>query len=268
LLPTYDAFRLVRPIGNGRTRPLLIECESTDDSGVPISEFVVKAPGLPEVEDYGLFAECLGYLLAPEFDVVVSQPALIRITDDFVHAVNPVLRSEGLSLKAGIGFGSEYLGSGLVPVSADMTLDAEQLSAAFNLYCYDLLIQNPDRLERNPNCLVKEGRIIAFDFNLAFTFLMLIGGNDEPWKVSEHQKKVSEHQKLEKHLFYRALKGKALEFKPFITRVERFSPERLADMLAVIPFGDGRWDAKVNDHFSALIEHSADLELELARSLV
>lgn len=261
MLETYEATRFVKVLESGRTRPVLLECELADDSGVSVGSFVVKAMGLPEVEEYGLFAETLGYLIAAELDIETPKPVLVRLSDEFVAAVNPVLRSHGLSLQPGGGFGSEHLGSGLISASADMHLDAEQSEAALKIFCYDLLIQNIDRLERNPNCLLKNGRIIAFDFNVAFSFLLLIGKADEPWEVSKHQ---SENR----HLFYRALNGKSVDFKPFIGKVAALTPERIDEILDAIPFGNGRWNDRIREHFGSIRENAAKLEIEFARSLL
>lgn len=261
MLATYDATRFVKVLESGRTRPVLLECELADDNGVSVGSFVVKAADLPEVEEYGLFAETLGYLVAAELDIETPTPVLCRLSDEFVAAVNPVLRSHGLSLQTGIGFGSEHLGTGLVSASAEKHLDAEQTAAALKIFCYDLLIQNLDRTERNPNCLIKNGRIIAFDFNVAFSFLLLIGHADEPWEVSKH---LSENR----HLFYRALKGKSHDFKPFINRVASLSQERIDEILKAIPFGNGRWNDRIREHFRSIVENAAKLEIEFARSLI
>lgn len=261
MLETYEATRFIKVLESGRTRPVLLECKRADDSGISVGSFVVKALGLPEVEEYGLFAEALGYLLAAELGIETPRPALVRLSDEFVQAVNPALRAHGLSLQPGTGFGSEHLGSGLISASADRYLDAEQIDAAIRIFCYDLLIQNVDRIERNPNCLIKNGRIIAFDFNVAFSFLLLIGNADEPWEVSRHQSK-------NRHLLYRALKGKMVDFKPFINKVAALSTDRIDEMLNAIPFGNGRWNDRIHEHFRSILENSAKLEIEFARSLL
>ncbi|HBR57818.1 MAG TPA: hypothetical protein DEA22_10185 [Blastocatellia bacterium] len=261
MLPTYDAVRFLKVLESGRTRPVLLECELTDDEGVSVGTFVVKAPGLPEVEDYGLFAETLGYLVAAELGIETPNAVLVRIDDSFVAAVNPVLQRQELVLQPGLGFGSEHLGSGLIPATADKYLNAEQIEAALKIFCYDLLIHNYDRLETNPNCLIKGGRIVAFDYNAAFSFLLAIGNVNEPWEVSKHQI-------AEKHLFYRALKGKEIDFKPFIQAVNDLSVQRLNAVLEEIPFGGGRWNDNIHEHFEAIKKNASKLEIEFARCLI
>ena len=260
MIGNYDAIRFVDVLPSGRTRPILLECEVADDRGISLGSFVVKAPGLPEVDDYGLFVETLGYLLAQELGLETPKPGLVRLSSEFVAAVNPVLDRFDLSVQSGVGFGSEHLGSGLVAASGYEHLDAEQLERAVNIFCYDLLTQNPDRLATNPNCLIKNGKFIAFDFNVAFSFLLLIGKVNEPWEFSKHQ--IAEN-----HVFYRALRGKQIDFGPFINKVVELSPEKLDELLEAIPFGDGRWNTKVKDHLMSVVENAAKLEIEFARCL-
>ena len=60
MLAKYRAFRFIKVLESGRTSPLLLECEAVDDTG-ELRAFVVKARGLPEVGDYELFVETLGF---------------------------------------------------------------------------------------------------------------------------------------------------------------------------------------------------------------
>lgn len=258
MLARYTAFRFIQIYPNGRTRPLLLECEAVDDAG-KTRNFVVKVRGLPEVSDYELFVETLGCLLARELGVQTPLPALIELGKDFVDIVNPILKESGLSIEAGLGFGSEVISPAVVATSY-RALNPEQTERAVSIFCFDLIVQNPDRLLTNPNCLISNGNFVAFDFNAAFTFLMLIGKADEPWEVSKHQIH-------EKHLFFPALRGKSIDFRPFIDKVRELDAERFDEILAVIPFADGRWDNKVRSHMMSLVENVEKLELEFARCL-
>lgn len=259
MLEKYRAVRFIKILESGRTRPVLLECEAADEVGAPFGFFVVKAPGLPEVGAYGLFVETLGYLLAGEFGVETPRPALIELAPEFVDTVNPVLSEAGLSIEPGIAFGSELI-PGAVMVTGDEYQNPEQITQALNIFCYDLIVQNPDRLQKNPNCLIKNGRFIAFDFNMAFSFLTLIGKANEPWELSKHQYSGT-------HVFSRALHGKEVDFKPFINKVMMLSAKRLEEILEVIPFGDGRWNSKVREHVESVIENADKLEIEFARCL-
>lgn len=258
MLAKYTAFRFIKILESGRTIPLLLECEAVDDVG-ELRKFVVKVRGLPEVGEYELFVETLGYLLAKELGVQTPLPALIEISQEFIDIVNPILKESGLSIEAGLGFGSELI-SPVVAASSYKTLNSEQTERAVGIFCFDLLIQNPDRLVTNPNCLFSNGNFVAFDFNMAFSFLLLIGKTNEPWEVSKHQIHTT-------HLFFPALSGKSINFKSFINKVRGLNGERIEEILTAIPFGDSRWDDKIRSYMISIEENVEKLELEFARCL-
>lgn len=260
-LQRCEARRFIRVLESGRTSPLLIECECYVGDEVFRRNFIVKAPDLPEVNDFGLYCELLGSLLAKEFGVETPEPALVELSKDFVDTVNPILRKWQLVLRPGLGFGSAAMEPGAVAASGREHMTPEDLIQPLRIFCFDLLIQNPDRRPKNPNCAFKDGKFIAFDFNLAFSFLMLVGKQDEPWEFSKHQIANS-------HLFYAALRGKVLDYKPFLSSIAKLSLEKIDEICALIPFGSGSWDKRVLDHFESIKENASKLDLELQRSLL
>ncbi len=187
--------------------------------------------------------------------------AVINLSDEFVELVNPILREWNLTVASGVGFGSEYIGAGFVTASGNEFLNPEELARALQLFSFDLLIQNPDRIPNNPNCAYKDGNYIAFDFNLAFSFVLLIGNENEPWELSRHQI-------AERHLFYRVLRGKALDYKPFIAKLERLSIARIDELLDLVPFGSELYKSRVREHMACILTNAAKLEIELQRSLI
>ena len=262
MLQICEASRFVDFLRSGRTRPLVLECECSE-TDTPIREsFVVKAHDLPEISDLGLYRELLGSLLASELDVSVPRPALIELSNDFVEAVNPSLRSEGLTLRPGFGYGSKHLGSGLVPISRSSIIGQDQLIQAAYVYAFDLVVQNPDRTSGNPNCALKEGRVYAYDFDQVFSFLFLLGGGlGEPWELSRHQISYN-------HIFYNLLRGNDITWSPFVDRIRKLTKERFYELCSLIPFEAGRWDDRVWNHLASVIENADQLELELIRSLL
>ena len=261
MLQRYDAVRFIKVLESGRTQPLLLECECVSEDDHSRKTFVVKAPGLPEVEDFGLFSELFSYLLAEELEIETPHAALIDLSEEFVEIVNPILRKWNLAVESGVGFGSEYMGPGFVAASGTEFLNPEELAGALQLFSFDLLIQNPDRIPNNPNCAYKDGNYIAFDFNLAFSFLLLIGNANEPWEFSKHQI-------AEEHLFYSSLRRKVLDYKPFIAKLEKLSGARVEEMLDLVPFGSEFYKNKVREHLASIVENAAKLEIELQRSLL
>ena len=94
MLQTFEARRLEFVLEKGRTRPLVIQCrrkplapdEGQDNDRVSKKPFlmVVKAIGLPEVNEINLFCEVVGNVLAREMGVNTPNPALVYLTPEFV----------------------------------------------------------------------------------------------------------------------------------------------------------------------------------------
>jgi hypothetical protein len=77
VLERCEAIRLEEIKSAGRTRPLVIECEITTDDSASRELMLVKAFGLPEVDNYGLYCELLGNLLARELGLDTPKPILV-----------------------------------------------------------------------------------------------------------------------------------------------------------------------------------------------
>lgn len=262
MLQRCEAFRFIKVLESGRTRPVIIECECIgEDDALSRKTFVVKAFNLPEVDNFGLYCELLGTLFAIELGIETPQPALIELSKEFVSIVNPVLNSSKLSLRPGIGFGSEYISGGFTSPVAGSYLNTEEIAQAVNIFSFDLMVQNPDRLTTNPNCAYKNGKFVAFDFNLAFSFLVLIGKQNEPWQLSSHH--IAQN-----HLFHRALSGKDVNWKPIIENVRKLTKERIEEICSLVPFEAEKWNEKVSQHLYSIVENADKLEIELQRSLL
>lgn len=260
MLERCEAIRLEEIKSAGRTRPLVIECEIAAEESISRELMLVKAFDLPEVDNYGLYCELLGNLLARELGLNTPKPTLVNLSKEFVSVTNLTLARENLRLKPGLGVGCEYFKPGFTSFVAGTPLEPEQKAQAAMIYAYDLLVQNPDRLPSNPNCAIRAGELIAFDFNLAFSFLLLIGQQSEPWELS----------KLDigtKHLFHRSLRNQAIDWKPFLSAVRKLTGNRMEELCGLVPPEWGSWAKKICAHFASIIGNVKKLEFELQRSL-
>jgi len=116
--------------------------------------------------------ETLGTVLARSLGVHVPDPALITIDRAFVAANEHISALGKRRMKAGLCFGSRFLGKELPTPGQDTRFDTESLiDSAVKIYGFDLAFQNCDRQPANPNCLIKDGHVVAFDFERAFEFL-------------------------------------------------------------------------------------------------
>ncbi len=262
MIEVWDAMRLDHPLGTGRTRPLVIECESRaeDEQQQTRRSLVVKAFALPEVTESGLFCELIGNLLARDFGIDTPTPGLVDLSSDFVEVANAVLQSKGLRLTPGWGVGCEYLPKGFISPAFGASLTPEEIEPAALIYAFDLLTQNPDRHARNPNCLMNGGQLVAIDFNAAFSFIYAIGRQDDPWRLSRLR---FEHE----HLFRRSLRHKSIDWQPFLAGVREMSRGRIENWCRILPPEWQKWTERVCEHLLTIQAHADELQMELQRSL-
>jgi hypothetical protein len=225
--------------------------------------FLVKTIGLPEIQPLGLYCELLGNLLAREFGIITPNPAIIILSEEFIEANKKSFWERNIKLRAGLGVGAEYFSQGFTAVKSDMFLSRDLLGQATLIYGFDLLSQNPDRKEHNPNCAVKGNQIVAFDFDQSLSFIYpIIGTKSEAWELSK--------LKFGPHVFYSNLKAKEreLNWQPLIHKVKHLNRDRIEALCSLIPAEFGNYSEKVYKHFQTIIDNSNQLEFELIRSLI
>lgn len=176
-----------------------------------------EALGLPEVTRLGLVRELIGNMLARELGVFTATPALVEIDGETADALNVSLSPRGLRIEPGTAVGCTYLRP-LLPATG--VLPEEAAVEVPRLYGFDLAVQNPDRRIQNPNCALFENQLLAYDFEMAFSFLMLIGNTFEAWEVSKHGI-------APQHIFYPRLRGKLPDWNPLLTALRTLTGARL-----------------------------------------
>lgn len=263
----FDGFR-----EGGRTSPMNLGAHRQEPNApYQRSDFVVKALGLPEITQRSLFAEVFGNVLARELGIETFAPALIDIDAEFADDVNQAIRRNhpekarvGIVIQAGLAAGSETFKTGnLVSASVHSQLTDERVPPALSLYCFDLLTQNPDRATGpKPNCGFVGDRLLAYDFELAFSFLLAlqIGPRVPAWKVSEHGIANG-------HLFRGQLRNSACNFDPFLSLLGDLSDQRLAQLAAMLPPTWDMWTNRVCAHIMEVRDNRTDFALELRRTL-
>lgn len=266
MLIKCDALRIESISSIGRTNPLVIECEYSEEN-IPIRKnFLVKAIGLPEITQSALYYELLGNLIAIEFGIETPEPVIVDLGMEFIQSkeVKDILWERNIKLKAGLGAGCKYFSQGFTAVKSEMFLSKELFEQAILIYGFDLLSQNPDRTENNPNCAVKGGKIIAFDFEKSLNFIYpLIGQQPAPWEIS---KLKSDNP----HIFRSNLKAKEKEinWQPLIEKLKQIKKEKLEEICSFVPSEFGNYTDKICEHFLSIAANSNQIEFELQRSLL
>lgn len=271
MLQTWEAIRYERVMDNGRTKPLVVECEfspssaaeETDEvevNAVNRSLMIVKTPGNPGVTTTSLLCEVVGNLLARELGIATPRPALINLNQEFINVVQPYVKKYGINLQPGLGVGCEFISGGIRSVTPGASQSPEEFSRATLIYGFDLLTQNPDRRPDRPNCASTRGRsYLAFDFEMCFSFLLSIEKVDA-WRVSKTGIGC-------RHLFNSALKNKMPDWKPLIERLKILQTETLDSWAAPLPDAWLTHFSQIREHLLAVVEHVDEFEIELQRSL-
>lgn len=266
MLIKCDPLRIDGISSTGRTKPLFIECEYSEEN-LPVRKiFLVKALGLPEITLSALYCELLGNLLAREFGIETPEPAVVILGEDFIQnqAIKKVLWEQSINLQIGFGVGGVKFDSGLTSVKSDMFLKPELIDQAALIYGFDLLSQNPDRTVNNPNCAVKGDKIIAFDFEKSLNFIYpLIGKQPSPWEVS----KLSF---AKNHVFWNTLKEKSKEinWQPFLEKAKQINKDTLEEICSFVPNEFGNHTDRICEHFLSIVTNINQIEFELQRSFL
>lgn len=266
MLIECDALRLEEIKRNGSTKPLVIECEYSDENIPKRKTLLVKTLGLPRITALDLYCETLGNLLAREFGITTQEPFIVRIEDDFIRLNQKPLWEENIKLKSGLGTGCSYFDPGVTILKSNMYLSKEKFEQAVMIYAFDLITQNPDRTENNPNCAVKGDTIIAFDFEKSLSFLFpIIGQKINPWELSKLNLSGNN-----RHVFKSNLKARENEinWQPLIEKMKQINKEKIEELCSLIPTEFGNYTDKICEHFASIISNSKHLEIELQRSLL
>lgn len=262
MLETWGAARVEFILGGGTTKPLVLNCLRTAENS-PIPEhrrFVVKCLDLPRIGPLSLYGEVVGNLLARELGIDTPAPALIELGNTFTAVANVILAPDGLRLREGIGVGCEYFQGGFTGPVYGSPLAPEEVPQATLLYGFDLLVQNPDRRHDKTNCGFRGQRLIAFDFEMSFSFLRLVGQQAKPWEVSKHGI-------ASKHLFQRRLSQREVNWKPLLAALDSFDLSLIQQWGNLLPDEWCSGADRVAEHLRAVKQDLARFEIELQRSL-
>lgn len=183
MLRETEAVRFDRPVGSGRTKPIWVGVEEAEDGDV--IDVLAKYTG-HELTVEGLVRETMAALLAADLMLGTPEPLLVRIGSEFILSVSSATSGGNIaaSLRNSLvlAYGSKKLPNGFNIWSADRPIPDGLMQQALEIFCFDCLIQNPDRSSRSPNVLCNGSSFAIIDHELAFITNGIIGWNP-PWIV-------------------------------------------------------------------------------------
>ena len=227
LYPTANQF--IRPMGAGRTCPVLLGAEDEEGKAV---EVVTKLRG-PEMGLKAQIAELVAAPLAAHLGLAVPQAAVVDIPAGF-EAIVPRDHMAAFRASPGKNFGSVHLGTSFTTWAAGRSPAGVQRDQAAEIFAFDLLAQNPDRRAINPNLWSRSEVLGVFDHEQAFSFLHLpiFGPSPRPWVLAPQ---AGAFRFMENHVFYPSLRGAKLNLGPFESRLEALSDEVIQGLLKPVP---------------------------------
>jgi hypothetical protein len=259
MIPYVTATGFHRFLQTGRTNPAIFYCESTSDE---VTDYVVKLRGGMERRS-GPVCELYAAMLAKHLGLFSPSPAMILIQEDLALAIADIetdpRRAAIIRDSIGLNYGCEFLPN-VVTWPEGQSIPGALVEEGMKVYGFDALIQNPDRGFDNPNLGTYQNKIVVFDHELAFSFLLEIFPSREPWKLAEERY-------LDDHVFANQLKEEMFP-EDFTQRLSALTADVLQMFASVFP---PEWQLddlpKIEAHLGLMQEHAAEFAEEVLRRL-
>ena len=230
MLETLEAVRYDGRMSSGKSKPLKITCH--DQHGNEI-EVVVKLSKLLERGTVGLIAEAIAGMLALDLGLPVAKPYLVRLDPSFIESIGDPQTKTVLLESVAITFGCARFPPGFNLVTEHSPIAPPIRPQAAEIFAFDALIQNSDRLVSNPNCLSNGAQFAIFDHELAFIFDILF------WKPPWEEEGLKMLETGVQHLFRGRLRGQHIDLSRFLQALKALSTEQCEQYVAALPV---EWD--------------------------
>jgi HipA-like kinase len=227
MLPRATPTAFDRAMGNGRTKPALLICETQAGEEV---EVVAKFSANCDQGVINLAREVIAACLAGDLGLPIPTPYLLDITPAWATSVIDATIRANIQRSAPVAFGSSFAGAQFSAWNDGITLRPAMVPLALATFVFDAIIQNPDRRSGNPNCLVRGDAFRIFDHELAFAHGLILGWKP-PWTAGSLQP-------LEQpgfHIFRRKLRGENLDFASIRESWKKLSDSRIDGYAATVP---------------------------------
>ena len=249
MLPRATPTAFDRAMGNGRTKPALLVCETQAGEEV---EVVAKFSANCDQGVTNLAREVIGACLAGDLGLPIPTPYLLDITPAWAASVTNMAYHASIQRSVSVAFGSRLVGAQFSAWSDGTILRPAMVPVALAVFVFDAIVQNPDRASHNPNCLVNGDLLRIFDHELAFAHGLILGWKP-PWIIGSLQ--VFETPGF--HIFRRKLRAENLYFSPVRESWMRLTDSQVDDYAGAIPLEWAQASADVANAI-ALIKAARD----------
>jgi len=234
-----------RAMGNGRTKPALLVCETQEGEEVDV---VAKFSANCDQGVTNLAREVIAACLAGDLGLPIPTPYLLDITPAWAASVTDATIRANIQCSAPVAFGSSFAGAQFSAWNDGTTLRPAMVPTALATFVFDAIIQNPDRRSSNPNCLVRGDTFRIFDHELAFLAYSAshsIIGWQPPWVPGS----FSIPEPPDRHIFMRKLHGENLDFDRVRESWKQLTDSRIDGYAGTIP---AEWGQAAEDVGSAI----------------
>jgi hypothetical protein len=224
-VPRLKAASVLKVLSRGRTKPCLILAEDAEGNDL---EVVLKWRAAPELKATGLVCEIISPLLAEDLGLPVPKPFLVEVPDGFHTGIGIPEVSKLAQASVGLNFGSQKLPPGFTTWAKDKPIPLLLRPTAAEVFAFDVLTQNPDRRQVNPNLLTTGEELYLCDHEQAFSFLAGVIGWQPPWTGRGLDF-------FRNHVFFQQLQGGEHRWERLLGALEALTDSRLKEYLAAVP---------------------------------
>jgi hypothetical protein len=227
LLTRVAAIEFIRVAGRGKTEPLFLTCEKLDGSNVEVAAKLLDGCDEKQVS---LAREAIGACLAADLGLPIPEAFVVELSPDFVEAVPDARQQARFARSLPFAFGSKLITGQWSNWNDGTPISVSLLDTAAAIFCFDAIVQNPDRRGVNTNCLTKDGDVRIFDHELAFTHELMLFWK-APWAIGG----LKSLETPGAHIFRAGLAGRAINFAPIRSAWQALSDDRIQSYWEALP---------------------------------
>jgi hypothetical protein len=168
------------------------------------------------------------------------------------------------SLSASIGpnFATEQM-IGARQVNSEHDVDTIESNYLATIFLFDILIDNPDRVNPavanagKPNLMIHKDQCVVIDHEIAFAYTDLISflQNPSPWVL-----RAEDHEVVTKHLLYLRQMKDQIDFEELVDNLIVFNDDFWDAVNLHLPsFHDGDTVSTIENHTRQLVDHRFEL---------
>lgn len=223
LLQRVTAVEYSREVGSGKSRPALIVAQSESGEFV---ELVAKFAESCERKEIALAVEVIGACLAGDLGLPVPEPLIVELPVEWLAVLPKDYRS--VAGNAAFAFGSKLVSGQWPHWSQTSKLSETMVQTAASIFAFDALIDNVDRRNENPNCLVSGNQIRIFDHEMAWTQKLFAS---KPWQLGS----LRDFANPGNHIFRNELLSCVIDFEAIKENWLNLNDEKIAGYGAAVP---------------------------------